>query len=54
MCLTIIKEARITNVEYLVDNNKIVNNKMIITKNNNQEYEEYFSNIISKFFRNKR
>ncbi len=54
MCLTIIKEARITNVEYLVDNNKIVNNKMIITKSNNQEYEEYFSNIISKFFRNKR
>lgn len=54
MCIDVIKEARIKYIEYLVDNTKIVNNKMIITKNNNQEYEKYFSDIISEFFKNKR
>ena len=54
MCIDVIKEARIKHIEYLVDNTKIVNNKMIITKNNNQEYEKYFSDIISEFFKNKR
>lgn len=54
MCLEIIAEARIKKVFYLVDRTKNVNNKMIITKVKNQEYNEYFSNEISEFFKKKR
>ncbi|MGM9874490.1 MAG: nucleoside deaminase [Bacilli bacterium] len=54
MCLSVINEARIKKIYYLVDNIKNVNNNMIITKINNKKYEEFFSNTISTFFKKKR
>lgn len=54
MCESVMKEARIKKIYYIVENNKIVNNNMIITKNKNQTIESKFSNIISTFFKNKR
>ncbi len=54
MCLTVINEARIKKIYYIVDNNKNVNNNMIITKIKNCEYESIFSEILSNFFKNKR
>ncbi len=54
MCLEVIAEARIKRVFYLVDRTKNVNNKMLITKMNNQKHNEYFSNKISDFFKKKR
>lgn len=54
MCLTVINEARIKKIYYIVDNNKNVNNNMIITKIKNFKYESIFSEILSNFFKNKR
>lgn len=54
MCESVMKEARIKKIYYIVENNKVVNNNMIITKNKNQTIESKFSNIISTFFKNKR
>lgn len=54
MCLSVINEARIKKIYYIVDNIKNVNNNMIITKINNKKYEEVFSNTISTFFKKKR
>ena len=54
MCETVINEARLKKIYYIVDNNKIVNNKMIITKIDNQNLENKYANIISTFFKNKR
>ena len=54
MCLSVINEARIKKIYYIVDNIKNVNNDMIITKINNKKYEEFFSNTISTFFKKKR
>lgn len=54
MCLSVINEARIKKIYYIVDNIKNVNNNMIITKINNKKYEEFFSNTISTFFKKKR
>lgn len=54
MCLSVINEARIKKIYYIVDNIKNVNNNMIITKINNKKYEEIFSNTISTFFKKKR
>lgn len=54
MCLAVINEARIKKIYYIVDNNKNVNNNMIITKIKNCEYESIFSEILSNFFKNKR
>lgn len=54
MCETVINEARLKKIFYIVDNNKIVNNKMIITKIDNQNLENKYANIISTFFKNKR
>lgn len=54
MCLSVINEARIKKIYYIVDNIKNVNNNMIITKINNRKYEEFFSNTISTFFKKKR
>lgn len=54
MCETVINEARLKKIYYIVDNNKVVNNKMIITKIDNQNLEKKYANIISTFFKNKR
>lgn len=54
MCLSVINEARIKKIYYIVDNIKNVNNNMIITKINNRKYEKFFSNTISTFFKKKR
>lgn len=54
MCLSVINEARIKKIYYIVDNIKNVNNNMIITKINNRKYEKFFSNTISIFFKKKR
>lgn len=54
MCLSVINEARIKKVYYIVDNNKIVNNNMLITKIKDCEYETIFSEMLSTFFKNKR
>lgn len=54
MCEMVINEARLKKIYYIVDNNKIVNNKMIITKIDNQNLENKYTNIISTFFKNKR
>lgn len=54
MCLAVINEARIKKIYYIVDNNKNVNNNMIITKIKNCKYESIFSEILSNFFKNKR
>ena len=54
MCESVMKEARIKKIYYIIENNKVVNNNMIITKNKNQMIESKFSNILSTFFKNKR
>lgn len=54
MCIAVINEARIKKVYYVVDNNKIVNNNMLITKIKDCEYENTFSEKLSTFFKNKR
>ena len=54
MCLSVINEARIKKIYYIVDNIKNVSNNMIITKINNRKYEKFFSNTISTFFKKKR
>ena len=54
MCIAVINEARIKKVYYVVDNNKIVNNNMLITKIKDCEYENAFSEKLSTFFKNKR
>lgn len=54
MCLAVISESRIKKVYYIVDNNKNVNNKMLITKTNFNKHDEYFSDILTSFFKNKR
>lgn len=54
MCLDVINEARIKKVYYIVDNNKVVNNNILITKIKDCEYETNFSEILSTFFKNKR
>lgn len=54
MCEMVINEARLKKIYYIVDNNKVVNNKMIITKINNQSLENKYANILSTFFKNKR
>ena len=54
MCIAVINEARIKRVYYVVDNNKIVNNNILITKIKDCEYEIAFSEKLSTFFKNKR
>ena len=54
MCECVINESRIKKVNYIIDNNKIVNNNMIITKINNQILEKEYQTILSNFFKNKR
>ena len=44
----------IKKVYYVVDNNKNVNNNMLITKIKDCEYENTFSEKLSTFFKNKR
>ena len=54
MCIAVINEARIKKIYYVVDNNKNVNNNMLITKIKDCEYENTFSEKLSTFFKNKR
>ena len=54
MCIAVINEARIKKIYYVVDNNKNVNNNMLITKIKDYEYENAFSEKLSTFFKNKR
>lgn len=54
MCESVMKEARIKKIYYIIENKKVVNNNMIITKYKNQIFESKFSNILSTFFKNKR
>ena len=55
MCEEVIKEVRIKKVYYLLDNNKIVNDKIEYKKINiDDESVNKLSNKISSFFRDKR
>lgn len=54
MCECVIKEARINKIYYYIDNNKIVNNKLLLTKINDEKLEKYFLKKIQFFFQNKR
>ena len=54
MCAGAIINSRIKKVYYVVDNNKNVNNNMLITKIKDCEYENTFSEKLSTFFKNKR
>ena len=53
MCTEIIKESKIKNIYYILDKNKVVNNKIIVKKIECKE-KEYFEKEIRSFFVNKR
>lgn len=53
MCLDVIKEARIKEVYYILDNEKEINNNVKITKINSEK-NEYFQEELKGFFKNKR
>ena len=52
MCEEVIKEAKIKNVYYIVEKNKVVNNKINYIKINDDNY--YFQSQIQDFFKDKR
>ena len=53
MCLEVIKSAHIKKVNYILDNNKIINNSIKFNKIGLSEYE-YFEKEIKDFFADKR
>ena len=53
MCLEVIKSAKIKKVHYILDNEKIINNKIQLSKINTDE-KNYFSNELKEFFADKR
>ncbi len=53
MCLEIIKASKIKNVYYILDNQKEINNKIMLTSIYSDE-KEYFLKEIQSFFSDKR
>ena len=55
MCEEIIKASRIKCIKYILESDKIVNNKIIIEKENvNEEDRIFFENKLKTFFKAKR
>lgn len=53
MCIEVIKAAKIRKVFYILDNNKIINNKLELCKLSTNEYD-YFEKELKNFFKDKR
>ena len=53
MCIEVIKMAKIKKIDYILENEKIINNKLILNKINIDD-KKYFINEIKAFFADKR
>lgn len=53
MCVEVIKMAKIKKIDYILENEKIINNKLILNKINIDD-QKYFINEIKDFFADKR
>lgn len=54
MCEEVIKASRIKNVYYILESNKVANNKILYSKINFNNDDVYFKNKLQTFFKDKR